>query len=183
MRMLRRRLRRTAPEGGKLAARILAEQRLPIRASLFHRPVAATYMSVNGEMDTHFLRALVRARRWREALPAAVALDAPLAFREHRRGAALAADACGIPAPPASARMLTPELLFAPLLAFDRQGGRLGQGGGHYDRAIAALRDQGQVYVIGMGYAGQELDEIPMEPHDQRLDAILTETEFIPVAT
>ncbi|MCC7268424.1 MAG: 5-formyltetrahydrofolate cyclo-ligase, partial [Caulobacteraceae bacterium] len=46
----------------------------------------------------------------------------------------------------------------------------------------AALRAVRPVLVIGLAYAAQELPEIPMDEHDQRLDAILTETGFIPVA-
>ena len=75
-----------------------------------------------------------------------------------------------------------PDIVFTPALAFDRRGGRLGQGGGYYDRTIAALRAVRPVLVIGLAYAAQELPEIPMDEHDQRLDAILTETGFIPVA-
>ena len=56
-----------------------------------------------------------------------------------------------------------------------------GQGGGYYDRLIASLRARGPLLVIGLAYAGQELAEVPMERHDQRVDAILTETEFISV--
>jgi 5-formyltetrahydrofolate cyclo-ligase len=74
-----------------------------------------------------------------------------------------------------------PDLVIAPLLAFDRAGGRIGQGGGHYDRTIAALRTQGPLFVIGLAFAGQEVAELPHEPHDQRLDAILTETAYIEV--
>ena len=59
--------------------------------------------------------------------------------------------------------------------------GRLGQGAGHYDRAIANLRAIKPVFVLGLAYAGQEVDALPMEPHDQRLDAILTETGYIEV--
>jgi len=75
----------------------------------------------------------------------------------------------------------TPDLIIAPLLAFDRAGGRLGQGGGHYDRTIEALRARGPVFVIGLAYAGQEIEAVPCEPHDQRLDAILTEIGYIEV--
>ncbi len=70
-------------------------------------------------------------------------------------------------------------MVIAPLLAFDRGGGRLGQGGGHYDRTLEALRVQGRVFVVGLAYAGQEVAEVPSEPHDQKLDAILTETGYI----
>ena len=75
----------------------------------------------------------------------------------------------------------SPDLIIAPLLAFDRTGGRLGQGGGHYDRTIEALRARGSLFVIGLAYAGQEIDAVPREPHDQPLDAILTELGYIEV--
>lgn len=75
-------------------------------------------------------------------------------------------------------RAVRPDLILAPLLAFDRRGGRLGQGGGYYDRCIAGLRASGTVFVIGLAYAGQEAPLIPVEAHDQRLDAILTELGY-----
>ncbi len=64
-----------------------------------------------------------------------------------------------------------PTLLLVPLLAFDRNGHRLGYGGGFYDRTLDAL----QVPAIGIAYAGQEVSSIPHEAHDRRLDGILTE--------
>ena len=54
----------------------------------------------------------------------------------------------------------------------------MGQGGGHYDRTLAALRASGPVFVLGLAYAGQEVDPMELEAHDQRLDAILTETGY-----
>jgi 5-formyltetrahydrofolate cyclo-ligase len=68
------------------------------------------------------------------------------------------------------------------LLAFDRAGRRLGQGAGHYDRTLASLRARRPVFVLGLAFAGQEIDELPEEAHDQRLDAILTETDYLPVS-
>jgi 5-formyltetrahydrofolate cyclo-ligase len=64
-----------------------------------------------------------------------------------------------------------PQLLLVPLLAFDAQGHRLGHGGGFYDRTIAAFG----VRAIGIAYAGQEVETLPHEPHDMKLDAVLTE--------
>ena len=72
-------------------------------------------------------------------------------------------------------------LVLVPGLAFDPSGGRLGQGGGHYDRTLAALRAHGPVFVLGLAYAGQEVEALVMEPHDQRLDAILTENGYTEV--
>jgi 5-formyltetrahydrofolate cyclo-ligase len=68
-----------------------------------------------------------------------------------------------------------------PLVAFDRAGGRLGQGGGHFDRTLAALDAEKPVFAIGLAYAGQEVARLPSEEHDRRLDAILTEKEYIAV--
>jgi 5-formyltetrahydrofolate cyclo-ligase len=116
------------------------------------------------------------------ALPAAVGRDAALVFRLWDPRTPLEPDGFGVPAPPAGAETLAPDLIIAPLLAFDRRGGRLGQGAGHYDRTLADLRRFKTVFVLGLAYAGQEADEIPMDAHDQRLDAILTETALIPVA-
>jgi 5-formyltetrahydrofolate cyclo-ligase len=95
--------------------------------------------------------------------------------------ARLEPDAYGIPAPPPTAPQVEPDLVIAPLLGFDRKGGRLGQGAGHYDLALAQLRASRPVYAIGLAFSGQEIAELPVEPHDQRLDAILTETGYIEV--
>jgi 5-formyltetrahydrofolate cyclo-ligase len=82
-------------------------------------------------------------------------------------------------APVPSAPQSHPDLVIAPLLGFDRKGRRLGQGGGTYDRTLANLRAFGRVFVLGLAYSGQEVDEVPAEPHDQRLDAVLTETAYL----
>ena len=72
-------------------------------------------------------------------------------------------------------------MLFVPLLAFDREGYRLGYGGGCYDRSLAALRSGGPVLAIGLAYAGQEVARVPHGPEDQRLDRIVTDIETIEV--
>lgn len=74
-----------------------------------------------------------------------------------------------------------PEAVFVPGLAFDRAGGRLGYGGGYYDRfreriaAASALLDRAAPPWIGLGFAMQLAESVPMEEHDARMDAIVTE--------
>jgi len=80
---------------------------------------------------------------------------------------------------PATGDWIEPEVLIVPLLAFDRRGFRLGYGGGFYDRTIEALRAKGPVTAIGFAFAAQEVDEVPTEPTDQRLDLIVTEQGVI----
>jgi 5-formyltetrahydrofolate cyclo-ligase len=70
-----------------------------------------------------------------------------------------------------------PDVVLAPLLAFDRQGGRLGYGKGFYDRTLTHLRSQGRrPLAIGIAFAAQEIDEVPTGPADIPLDGVITET-------
>ena len=140
------------------------------------RPAAtyALYHPIGSELDP----GQIRLPGLRRALPVVTQRDGPLVFRRHEPGEALVPDALGIPAPAPGAAEVLPDIVFAPVLAFDRRGGRLGQGGGYYDRTLAALRAARPVLVVGLAYAGQELPDIPLEPHDARLDAILTETGY-----
>lgn len=74
-----------------------------------------------------------------------------------------------------------PDIVFVPGLAFDRHGGRLGYGGGYYDRFYDRLRDislredRMMPLWIGCGFEQQLVAEVPMEGHDARVGAILTE--------
>ena len=70
------------------------------------------------------------------------------------------------------------DLIVAPLLAFDRNGGRLGFGGGYYDSLLGACNCP----KIGLGYSFQEVDIVPTEEHDIRLDYIITEKEVIAIS-
>lgn len=71
---------------------------------------------------------------------------------------------------------VAPTILLVPLAAFDRRGYRIGYGKGHYD---AKLTELGDVISIGIAYGAQEIAAVPDEPHDRRLDWIVTERETI----
>jgi 5-formyltetrahydrofolate cyclo-ligase len=85
----------------------------------------------------------------------------------------------GIPEPAADLPMVRPDLLLVPLLAVDRSGNRLGQGGGHYDRTLAALRATQPTIAIGLAWDVQLVDAVAAEPWDQPLDAIATPSAFL----
>ena len=76
---------------------------------------------------------------------------------------------------------IEPEIVVVPLLAFDRRGGRLGYGGGFYDRTLEMLRGRRATLAIGFAFAGQEAEDLPLEPTDQPLDMIVTEAGVIEV--
>ena len=113
-------------------------------------------------------------------LPVIVAKNAPLRFRTWSPGAMMVPGTFGAPVPETGDWMV-PQILIVPLVAFDRTGGRLGYGGGFYDRTLEALRQKGPVLAIGFAYAAQETEALPQEPTDQRLDRIVTEREVIEV--
>jgi 5-formyltetrahydrofolate cyclo-ligase len=114
------------------------------------------------------------------ALPRIDTRDALPVFRAWLAEDALAPDAFGILAPPKTALPVVPHIILTPLLAFDRAGRRLGQGGGHYDRTLAALKPEG-VIAVGLAYACQEMVEVPAGALDQLLDWIVTDREAIRV--
>ncbi len=137
--------------------------------------LVALYKAIGSELGADPLAQALTARDVLLALPVAVRRDAPLIFRRWTPGDPLEPDASGCPAPLELAAEVRPDLIVTPLLAFDRTGGRLGQGGGYYDRTFAALPD---IARVGLAYAAQELDDLPMDPHDQRLHGVLTETGY-----
>ena len=80
---------------------------------------------------------------------------------------------------PAEGNWVVPEVLIVPLVAFDRRGGRLGYGGGFYDRTLQMLRGFGPTVAIGFAWGAQEAEVLPLEETDQPLDLIVTEAEVI----
>jgi 5-formyltetrahydrofolate cyclo-ligase len=82
---------------------------------------------------------------------------------------------------PALGEEVVPEILIVPLVGFNREGGRLGYGGGFYDRTLEGLRARGPVLAIGYAFEAQEATDLPLEPTDQPLDMIVTEKGVIPI--
>lgn len=111
------------------------------------------------------------------ALPVVIRRGLPLLFRAWRPGQALVTGSFGISRPDKDQPELTPRVLIVPLLGFDRDGYRLGYGGGFYDRTLASLRAKGRTLAIGVGFAAQEVRAMPRDHADERLDWMVTERE------
>lgn len=81
----------------------------------------------------------------------------------------------GIQEPADKSHVVEPDILIIPLLAFDQIGNRMGYGRGHYDETLRALRAKKTVLAVGLAYAEQAvLLALPTEPHDQKLDVVVT---------
>ena len=136
--------------------------------------VVGGYVGVGSEVDPMPLMARLAGDGCTLALPVA-AKDSALAFRTWRPGETLEPGAFRVPEP-VGGDAVTPTVLLVPLLAFDDACFRLGQGGGHYDRTLAALAP---VRAIGLAFEAQRVAHVPRNRFDRRLDAIVTETRVI----
>ena len=113
------------------------------------------------------------------ALPVVAGKGQPLIMRAWHFGEPLDSGVWGIREPKAGAAEVAPDILLVPLLAFDRDGHRIGYGAGYYDMTIGKLRAMKPVVAIGIAYAAQEIASVPVTPRDARLDLVLTEREII----
>ncbi len=148
------------------AAEILADVLAPHR----DRPLAG-YMAMRTEIDP---TAAMAAHQGPVGVPVILGRGQPLKFREWTPGCPMIAGEFGALIP-ADGAWVEPEVLIVPLVAFDARGFRLGYGGGFYDRTLEGLRARRPTLAIGFAFAAQEMAEVPIEPTDQRLDAIVTE--------
>ena len=84
----------------------------------------------------------------------------------------------GIPEPEAK-KLVHPDILFIPMVAFDKNLNRLGYGGGYYDRFIEKLSRKKNIIKIGLALSCQKIKKIPINKHDQKLDFIITNEDII----
>nr|WP_306263410.1 5-formyltetrahydrofolate cyclo-ligase [Pararhizobium sp. IMCC3301] len=107
-----------------------------------------------------------------------------IVFRRYASGDPLSCAGFGTIGPEESAAIVEPQVLLMPLAGFDARGGRIGYGAGHYDRALQSLRQKGRNPItIGVGFAVQQVSQVPVEPHDIPLCAIVTEAGVTDAAT
>jgi 5-formyltetrahydrofolate cyclo-ligase len=137
----------------------------------------AGYMPMRTEIDP--LPAMAEAAAHGPVgVPVIMGRATPLRFRLWEPDCALIDGEFGAKIP-ANGDWMIPQILIVPLVAFTRSGGRLGYGGGFYDRTLEQLRASQPTMAIGFAYAAQEDPDLPMEPTDQPLDMIVTEQGII----
>jgi 5,10-methenyltetrahydrofolate synthetase len=137
--------------------------------------IVSAYWPFRGEPDLRPWLEQVWARGGRAALPVVLAKGTPLSFRLWRAGAPLVRGVWNIPVP-AEGEEVVPDIVIAPLVGFDRDGYRLGYGGGFFDRTLAALPGR---QAIGVGYSAAILPTIHPQWHDVPMQVIVTESEVL----
>ena len=159
------------------AAATIAGASLP--AELPSGVIVAGYSPINSEIDPFPLMRSLADRGATLALPVIIERDTPLIFRAWRSEEDLVRGPFGIFQPSSDAPEVEPDIVLAPLAAFDRDGHRIGYGRGYYDRTLQNLRAVKRMTVIGLAFAVQEIEVVPRLPHDEQLDCVLTERDLI----
>ncbi len=141
----------------------------------------SAYWPFRGEPDLRGLMERVVSRGGRTALPVVVAHGRPLAFRAWSPGEPLERGVWNIPVPKEGAAPVVPDVVIAPVVAFDPACYRLGYGGGFFDRTLTAAPRRPRVF--GVGYAQAAIPTIYPQPHDIPMDAVVTENGVLPART
>lgn len=135
--------------------------------------VVAGFWPIRDEIDPRPLMDALAQAGCSLCLPIVIGND--LEFRLLQKGGPMVPASFGSMAPGPEAEVVHPNFVLVPLSAFDKHCNRIGYGKGFYDRALSELEKLTNLTAVGVAFAVQEVEEVPMEPHDRRLDGILTD--------
>ena len=139
-----------------------------------------TYISFRDELDTKKLNQYLLERELNLALPAIDFQTKEINFFMYHKNTELRENKFSILEPKNKDKVIFPKIILIPLLGYSKSGFRLGYGGGYYDKYLSK-NGIGDVKKIGIAFSFQEVEEIPVEDHDERLDWILTEKHLYKV--
>jgi 5-formyltetrahydrofolate cyclo-ligase len=165
--------RRALPPGAGAELAALACARIIALPEFEAATRVAAYHAVGAELDVALVAAAARAAA-KPTLWPRVSRAGRLELVE-ASGGELEPDAAGVPAPlatRAAVRIAAGDVVLVPGLAFTRDGARLGRGGGHYDRLLAEAK--GAAITVGVAFDIQLVRELPLEPHDEGVDVVVT---------
>ena len=134
--------------------------------------IVAGYYPYNYEIDSIEILEKLEKKKFQIYLPK-INKSFQMDFFQWSKNDPLKINKYGIPEP-VSNKILYPNILLVPLVAFDKYFNRIGYGGGFYDRYIKKIKNIKKTITIGLGYSFQKVKKIPIEKYDIKLDYILT---------
>ena len=140
------------------------------------KKVIGGYYPVNFEIDDLELLKNFEKKKFKISLPV-IKKNFQMDFYEWSFSNPLKVNKYGIPEPE-NKKIVYPDILLIPLVAFDKNLNRLGYGGGYYDRLIQRLSKKKKIIKIGLALSVQKIYKVPINTYDQRLDYIVT-NEYI----
>lgn len=165
-------IRQTLTASQRVEAEQQIQQRLLSLLTPMPAGIVSFYMPIRGEINCQPVIEKLLSIGWRAALPKIIAKNTALQFRQWTADSDMQPEIWQIPVPQHTAE-LTPDVLLIPLVGFDASLHRLGNGGGFYDRSLAAI--QPKPLAIGIGLESLKLNDIQAQPHDIAMDIVVTE--------
>ena len=141
------------------------------------KKIIGGYYPVNFEVDDLMLLEKFEKKNFNISLPV-VKKNFQMDFYQWSFSDPLKINKYGIPEPETK-NIVYPDVLLIPLVAFDKNLNRLGYGGGYYDRLIKKLSKKKNIIKIGLAFSIQEIDKVPINVYDQKLDYIVTNKYII----
>ena len=135
------------------------------------------YYPINFEIDDLQLLKKLEKKKFNISLPV-VKKNNQMNFYKWSFSDLLKVNKYGIPEPE-NKDIVYPDVILVPLVAFDKNLNRLGYGGGYYDRLIEKLSKKKNIIKIGLAFSIQEIDKVPINMYDQKLDYIVTNKHII----
>lgn len=169
--------KRISPDHASQASKAIAEFLLSIIPNGLN---VAGYYPTNGEIDIKESLNKLSAKGNTVSLPTISDTGKILKFRIYSPHFPLIEGKYGIFCPPPQAPEITPDIVIVPMVGFDKEGHRLGYGGGYYDATLAYLRSRNEkLLAIGVAYAAQSIEKIPIHNGDQKINMLVTEKEIV----
>ena len=134
-----------------------------------------SYIDYNSELSTNAIHKYLIEKNLNICLPKIDYQTNEINFFKYSTGTKLIKNKYNILEPEITNEIIFPKLVLVPLLAFNESGFRLGYGGGFYDKYFS-FQEEKEIIKVGLGFSFQNIYEIPIERHDQKLDWILTES-------
>jgi len=131
------------------------------------------YFPVNHEIDDLEILKKLKKKKYQISLPV-IKKNFDMDFYRWSFDDPLKINKYGIPEP-FSKKLIYPDILLVPLVAFDKDLNRLGYGGGYYDRVIDKLSKKKYILKIGLALSVQKINNVPVTKYDKKLDYIVTD--------
>jgi 5-formyltetrahydrofolate cyclo-ligase len=148
-----------------------------LKKEKINKKIIGGYYPVNFEIDDLPLLKKFEKERFDISLPV-IKKNFQMSFYKWSFSDPLKVNKYGIPEPETK-NIVYPDIFLIPLVAFDKNLNRLGYGGGYYDRLIKKLSKKKKIIKIGLALSIQEIDKVPINVYDQKLDYIVTNKNII----
>ena len=175
---LRKKILRAREKNNKRNIQIDFNQIIKIlKKERINKKIIGGYYPVNFEIDDLPLLKKFEKSKFNISLPV-IKKNFQMDFYKWSFSEILKVNKYGIPEPETK-NIVYPDILLVPLVAFDKNLNRLGYGGGYYDRLIEKLSKKKNIVKIGLALSIQEIDKVPINVYDQKLDYIITNKYII----